>query len=61
LGGWNVVKSKKIQLPIKNDKPDYELMGSLTSAIKKLVIKEVVLYVEKKKKELTELTENANT
>jgi len=60
LGGWNVVKNKFIQLPIKNDKPDYELMGSLTSAIKKLVIKDVVLYVERKKAELKKLTENAN-
>ena len=50
----------KIQLPIKNDKPDYELMGSLTSAIHKLVIKDVVFYVERKKKELNKLTENAN-
>ncbi len=60
LGGWNVVKTKNIQLPNKNDKPDYELMGILTSAIKKLVIKDVVLYVEKKKKELNKQTENTN-
>lgn len=60
LGGWNVVKNKFIQLPSRNNKPDYELMESLTSAIKKLVIKDVVLYVEKKKKELNKLTENAN-
>lgn len=60
LGGWNVVKEKHIQLPIKNGKPDYEFMGNLTSAIKKLVIKDVVLYVERKKKELNKLTENAN-
>ena len=60
LGGWNVVKEKHIQLPIKNGKLDYVLMGNLTSAIKKLVIKDVVLYVERKKKELNKLTENAN-
>lgn len=60
LGGWNVVKGKHIQLPIKKGKPDYELMGNLTSAIKKLVIKDVVLYVQRKKKELNKLTENAN-
>jgi len=60
LGGWNVVKTKHIQLPIREGKPDYELMGSLSSAIKKLVIKDVVLYVERKKKELNKLTENAN-
>jgi hypothetical protein len=61
LGGWNVVKTKHIQLPIKNNKPDYEKMNNLISAIKKLVIKDVVLYVERKKKELNKLTENANS
>ncbi len=49
LGGWNVVKDKYIQLPAKNDKPDYEIMKTLISAIKKLIIKDVVLYVENKK------------
>ena len=49
LGGWNVVKNKQIQLPIKNGKPDYEIMNTLISAIKKLAIKDVVLYVEGKK------------
>jgi hypothetical protein len=60
LGGWNVVKNKYIQLPIKNDKPDYEIMENLISAIKKLLIKDVVLHVESKKKELNKLTENSN-
>ncbi|EJL69389.1 restriction endonuclease subunit S [Chryseobacterium populi] len=55
LGGWNIVKSKYIQLPIKNDKPDYRIMDILISAINKSVIKELVLYVERKKKELNEL------
>lgn len=50
LGGWNVVKDKYIQLPTKEDKPDYEIMNTLISAIKKLVIKDVILYVERKKK-----------
>jgi len=48
LGGWNVVKNKYIQLPIKNDKPDYEIMDALISAIKKLAIKDVVLYSNRK-------------
>lgn len=48
LGGWNVVKDKNILLPIKNDKPDYDVMETLISAIKKLVIKDVVLYSDKK-------------
>ncbi|NCP85069.1 MAG: restriction endonuclease [Bacteroidetes bacterium] len=49
-----------ISLPVKDGKPDYGTMESVISAIHKLVIKDVVLYVEKKKKELTKLTENAN-
>jgi len=38
-----------ISLPIKNNQPDYETMKTLTSAIQKQVIKDVVLYVEKKR------------
>lgn len=48
LGGWNVVKNKHIKLPVKNDKPDYESMNTLISAIKKQTIKNVVIYVENK-------------
>tara|TARA_R110001606_G_C15386033_1_gene650970 strand:- start:37 stop:1023 length:987 start_codon:yes stop_codon:yes gene_type:complete len=50
----------KMTLPVKDGKPDYETMETIISAIHKLVIKDVVLYVEKKKKELNKLTENAN-
>ena len=46
LGGWNVVKSKNIRLPEKNGKIDFALMETFISAIKKLTIKEVVLYSE---------------
>jgi len=49
-----------ISLPVKDDKPDYETMEQVISAIHKLVIKDVVLYVERKKKELNKITENAN-
>lgn len=48
LGGWNVVKDKHIQLPVKNNKPDYEKMETLVLAIKKLVVKNLVLYSEAK-------------
>ena len=37
-----------IMLPSKNGKPDYEAMELLISAIQKLVIKDVVLYKERK-------------
>lgn len=48
LGGWNVVKNKYIQLPVKNGKPDYDQMAVLISAMQKLVIKDVVCYVDQK-------------
>jgi hypothetical protein len=48
LGGWNVVRSKYIKLPIKDNKPNYALMETFISAIQKLVIKDVVLYTNKK-------------
>ena len=38
----------KIQLPSKNNKPDYTTMDILFSAIQKLVIKDVVTYTNKK-------------
>ncbi len=49
-----------IKLLTKNDKPDYNKIRTLSNAIQKLVIKDVVLYVERKKKELNILTEKAN-
>lgn len=48
LGGWNVVKDKFIQLPVKHDKPDYEIMETFISAIQKLVIKDVVSFTANK-------------
>lgn len=40
-----------ISLPVKDSKPDYEIMETIISAIHKLVIKDVVLYVQQKKQE----------
>ena len=37
-----------ISLPVKEKEPDYKIMETLISAIQKLVIKDVVLYVNKK-------------
>jgi hypothetical protein len=42
------LKNTFIQLPIKNNQPDYEIMDTLISAIQKLVIKDVVLYADRK-------------
>ena len=38
----------KIQLPIHNNKPYYELIETFITAIQKLVIKDVVLYADRK-------------
>ena len=48
LGGWNVARNKQINLPTKDNLIDYKTMETLISAIKKLVIKDVVLYTNKK-------------
>lgn len=44
LGGWNVVKTKDIRLPEKDGKIDFAFMNTFISAIKKLVIRDVVQY-----------------
>lgn len=51
IGGWNVVKNKYIKLPVdSNGEIDFNYMENLTQAIKKLVIKDVVIYSDKKSK-----------
>jgi hypothetical protein len=42
------IKITKIQLPANNGKIDFTLMKTFISAIHKLVIKDVVLYADKK-------------
>ena len=42
------IKTDKISLPVKNGEPDFGIMGTFISAIQKLVIKDVVLYADKK-------------
>lgn len=44
LGGWNVVKEKYIKLPARNGEIDFKFMEIFISAIKKMAIKDVVLY-----------------
>ena len=48
LGGWNVVKDKEIRVPVKDGRIDFGLMENFISAMKKLAIKDVVLYADKK-------------
>lgn len=42
------MNTTKIQLPSLNNKPDYDTMEILFTAIQKLVIKDVVTYIDKK-------------
>lgn len=58
LGGWEVVKNKFIQLPQVNGEIDLAYMEALISAIQKLVIKDVVIYADRKIKEPKEITKN---
>ena len=44
------INTTKIQLPTINNKIDFDLMKTLISATHKLVIKELVLFADQKKK-----------
>lgn len=55
LGGWNIVKNKHIQLPAIHGKPDYAKMDTIISAIKKLVVKDVIEYARKKTETASEV------
>jgi hypothetical protein len=43
-----IIGDQLMKLPIQNNQPNYELMETLISAIQKIVIKDVVLYVDEK-------------
>ena len=45
-----------IQLPTKDGKPDYDAMATLISAMQKLVIKDVVIYTDRKFKKIRDIT-----
>lgn len=47
LGGWNVVKDKKISLPVSEGKIDFALMDMLIRIIEKYQIKDISCYVKK--------------
>ncbi|MDO4698132.1 MAG: restriction endonuclease subunit S [Pasteurellaceae bacterium] len=50
-----------ILLPVKNNMPDYDYMALLISAIQKLVIKDVVLYADRKIAATKQIIECNNT
>jgi hypothetical protein len=43
-----IIESQNLILPTQNNEPDYKLMETFISAIQKLVIKDVVLYADRK-------------
>lgn len=45
---WSKVQKESIQLPVKDGKPDFEIMTQFISAIQKIVIKDVVEYADTK-------------
>lgn len=51
-GGYKLedIKNQKIYLPTQNNEPNYEFMETLFSAVQKMVIKDVVVYVDMKVK-----------
>ena len=44
----DIINCQKLQLPTKNNKPDYATMETFIKAVEKLVIKDVVLYADSK-------------
>lgn len=44
----DIINCQKMQLPTKNNKPDYATMETFIKAVEKLVIKDVVLYADSK-------------
>ena len=47
-----------IQLPTQDGKPDYDVMATLISAVQKMVIKDVVLYADRKIEKTKEVIRN---
>ena len=58
LGGWNKAKEKKILLPNKDDNIDFDFMDKFILIAKKLIIKDVVEYTNKKLNATKEIVNN---
>ena len=52
-----IIENQNISLPIYNSQPHYDIMETLISAIQKLVIKDVVLYADRKIEATREVVE----
>lgn len=61
LGGWNVVKDKKILLPVIDDEIAFNFMEDYARAISKLAIKDVVQYTNERIETTKEVVTSHNT
>lgn len=43
----NILKNQQIELPVKDNQPDYEIMETLISVIQKTVVKDLILEISK--------------
>lgn len=60
LGGWNIVKDKRIALPVVGDKIAFDFMEHYVKVISKLAIKDVVQYTDKRIEATKEVVEHHN-
>ena len=58
LGGWNVVKNKSVLLPVKKNKIDFDFMETFINAIKKLTLRNVADYADKRIAATKEVIQN---
>jgi hypothetical protein len=58
LGGWNVVKNKYVLLPVKKDKIDFDFIETFINAIKKITLKDVAEYADKRIAATKEVIQN---
>lgn len=61
LGGWNVVKDKKILLPVIDDEIAFNFMEDYARAISKLAIKDVVQYTNERIETTKQVVTSHNT
>ena len=58
LGGWYVVKNKSVLLPVKKNKIDFDFMETFINAIKKLTLRNVADYADKRIAATKEVIQN---
>lgn len=59
LGGWDVVKNKYIKFPVdKNGEIDFIFMENLMQALKKLSVKDIIIYLDRKISDMNDMKED---